>query len=90
VAEPRLSEEQRPALTLLASIPRGITADQLTLVHGFDRAIIAALVDEGLAKAQCEVLTGSGRAITKVVRIRITDAGGRRLSADRLPRERRR
>jgi hypothetical protein len=73
--EPSLSKEQRHALALLASIPHGITEDQLTLVHGFDRDMIAGLVQEGLATAEREVITSSGRTPIEVVRIRISDAG---------------
>jgi hypothetical protein len=73
--EPSLSEEQRHALALLANFPRGITEDQLALVHGFDRDMIAGLVHEGLATAEREVVTGGGRAVIEVVRVRITDAG---------------
>jgi hypothetical protein len=71
--EPSLSKEQRHALVLLASIPHGITEELLALAHGFDRAMIAQLVDTGLATAQREIV--SGRATIEVVRIRISDAG---------------
>ena len=71
--EPSLSKEQRDALALLASIPYGITEDTLVLAHGFDRDMIAGLVDEGLATAHREASTG--RTTIEVVRIRITDAG---------------
>jgi hypothetical protein len=81
VLEPRLSEEQRRALTLLASIPQGITADQLALAHGFERTMIAGLVDEGFATAQREIVTVSRRTMIEVVRIRITDAGRMALEA---------
>jgi hypothetical protein len=37
--------------------------------------MIACLVDECLATAEREVVTGPGRAAIEVVRIRITDAG---------------
>jgi hypothetical protein len=73
--EPSLSKEQRRALALLASIPYGVTEDLLVLAHGFDRAMLAGLVHEGLATAQREVVTGPSRTVIKVVRIRITDAG---------------
>jgi hypothetical protein len=72
---PSLSKEQRHALALLASIPHGITVDLLALAHGFDRTMIAGLVDTGLATAQHEVV--SGRATIEVIRIRISDAGRR-------------
>jgi hypothetical protein len=71
--EPSLSKEQRHALALLASIPHGITEDLLALAHGFDRAMIAGLVDTGLAMAQHEIV--SGRTTIEVVRIRISEAG---------------
>jgi hypothetical protein len=73
--EPSLSKEQRRALALLASIPYGVTEDLLVLAHGFDRTMIAGLVDDGLATAEREVVTGPGRAVIEVVRIRISDAG---------------
>jgi hypothetical protein len=73
--EPSLSEEQRHALALLASIPHGITEDLLALAHGFDRAVIGGLVGTGLATAQREIV--SGRTTIEVVRIRISDAGRR-------------
>jgi hypothetical protein len=73
--EPNLSNEQRHALALLASIPYGVTEDLLVLAHGFDRAMIAGLVDEGLATVQGEVVMGPSRAVIKVVRVRITDPG---------------
>jgi hypothetical protein len=77
--EPSLSEEQRHALALLASFPHGITEELLVLAHGFDRAMIGGLVNDGLAMAQREVATGPGRAVVEVVRIRISDAGQRAL-----------
>jgi hypothetical protein len=62
-------------LALLSNFPHGITQERLVLAHGFDRAMIAGLIDEGLATAEREVVTGSGCAVIEVVRIRITDAG---------------
>jgi hypothetical protein len=73
--EPSLSEEQRHALALLDSVLKGVTEDQLALVHGFNRDMIAGLVHKGLATAQREIVTASGRTTIEVVRIRITDAG---------------
>jgi hypothetical protein len=75
--EPSLSEEQRAALVLLASIPYGVTEDLLVL--GFDRPVIAGLVDAGLADARSEIVTGPDRTKAEVVRIMITDAGRRAL-----------
>jgi hypothetical protein len=79
--EPSLSKEQRRALTLLASIPYGVTEDQLAFVHGLDRVMTAGLVREGLATTEREVVTGPGRGVIEVVRIRITDAGRQVLEA---------
>jgi hypothetical protein len=42
------------------------------LAHGFDRDMIAGLVHEGFATTVREVVTCPGRAVIKVVRIRIT------------------
>jgi hypothetical protein len=53
----------------------GIAEDTLVLAHGFDRAMIAGPVHEGLATAMREVVTGPGSTTIEVVRIRITDAG---------------
>jgi hypothetical protein len=61
--EPNLSEEQRDALVLLASIPYGVTEDLLVL--GFD----------GLAETRSEIVTGPNRTKIEVVRIMISDAG---------------
>jgi hypothetical protein len=66
-------------LTLLANFPHGLTEELLALAHGFDRAMIAGLVHEGLATTAREVVTAPGRAVTEVARIRITDAGRRAL-----------
>jgi hypothetical protein len=75
MTSPRLSPEQRQALALLDNILHGVTKDQLALVHGFHRDMIARLVNEGLAMAQREVVTGPDRAVIEVVRIRIAGAG---------------
>ena len=75
--EPNLTTEQRRALALLASIPHGIIEDLLELLHGFDRALITGLVDEGLATARREIVTATGGTTIEVVRIRISDAGRR-------------
>jgi hypothetical protein len=70
--------EQRHALALLASIPHGVTEDQLALVHGFDRDMIAGLVHAGLATLRRETIETGGRTI-EVVRLIITAAGRRAL-----------
>ena len=73
--KPSLSEEQRRALALLASVPHGITEDQLVLAHEFDRTMIAGLIHDGLATAQREIVAVSRRTTIEVVRIKIADAG---------------
>jgi hypothetical protein len=73
--EPGLSREHHDVLALLANIPHGVTEELLVLAHGFNRAIIAGLVHEGLAMARREVATGASRTIIEVVHIMITDAG---------------
>jgi hypothetical protein len=54
--EPDLTTEQRRALALLDSILPGVTEDQLALVHGFDRDMIAGLVHAGLATPHRETI----------------------------------
>jgi hypothetical protein len=74
------TEPQRaptPVLVLLARFPHGINEDLLVLAHGFDRTMIAGLIEEGLVTAHREIVTGPGRTTTEVVRIRISDAGRR-------------
>jgi hypothetical protein len=79
--QPSLSGGQRGMLALLANFPQGITEEQLVLAHGFDRAMIAGLVFKGLAATEREIVTGPGRAIIEVVRMRITNAGRRALES---------
>jgi hypothetical protein len=75
-APPRgLSKEQRRALTLLANTPYGIIEDLLVHAYEFDGAMIAGLVDEGLATARREILGASDGTTIEVSRIRISDAG---------------
>jgi hypothetical protein len=76
--EPSLSEEQRNALALLDSVLHGVTEDQLALVHGFDRHMIAGLMHAGLATRRSETIETGGRTI-EVIRLIITDAGRRAL-----------
>ena len=54
-----------------------LAEDQLVLVHGFDRAMIAGLVDECLATVQRETVTEPGLATIEAIRFRISDAGRR-------------
>jgi hypothetical protein len=73
--ERNLTTEQRRALELFATMPRGIIEELLALTHGFDRDMIAGLVDAELATAQREILAASDCTMIEVVRIRISDAG---------------
>ena len=75
--QPNLSREQRRAPALLARMPHGIIEDSLVLAHGFDRAMIAGLVYEGLATPRREIVMAARRTTIHVVRIMITDAGRR-------------
>jgi DNA-binding PadR family transcriptional regulator len=72
-----LTAEQRQALELLASNPRGCTKGWL-LADGFTVDILADLVREGLATAQRGTSRVGGRQI-RVERYRITDDGRRAL-----------
>jgi hypothetical protein len=75
--ESPLSADQRRALALLASIPYGVMEDLLVLTHQFDRAMIAGLVDDGLATAEREILATSDGTLVELIRIKISDAGRR-------------
>jgi hypothetical protein len=77
--EPKLNEERRGVLALLANFPHGIMEELLVLAHRFDRSTIGGLLNEGLAMAQREVVTSPSRTTIDVVRIRISDAGRRAL-----------
>ena len=79
---PRLGPDQRRALELLAKIPFGISADLLAVTHGFDRSMITALVEAGLATARREIVTAPGHTTIEIVRIRISDSGRRALELD--------
>ena len=72
-----LTAEQRQALELIATRPRGCTKG-LLLADGFAADMLADLVREGLATAQRGTVSAGGRAIS-VERYRITDAGRKAL-----------
>lgn len=74
-----LNAEQRRALVVLVKTLHGVMEDLLMLTHGFDCALIAGLVDEGLATTRREIVTSARGATTEVVRIRISDVGQRAL-----------
>jgi hypothetical protein len=72
------------ALTLLADHPEGCT-EALMLAQGFGPAVIAELIEAGLARAKTErILTGHGRSAVKVTRLRITDAGRAVIEGSRM------
>ena len=62
-------------MLVLIKNPHGVIEDLLMLTHAFSRALIAGLVDEGLATARREIVTSAGGTTIEVVRIRISDAG---------------
>ena len=74
---PAHSDERRRALKMLADLPEGST-EALLLAHGFTSAVIAELVDTGLATSTIEPFLADGR-IVDVMRFRITDAGRKAL-----------
>jgi hypothetical protein len=70
----RLNSEQRRVLEMLAgSGPRGY-AEAMLRAHGFDIAMLAELVNGGLASRLLERVRADGRSV-EVCRYRITDAG---------------
>jgi hypothetical protein len=73
--EPSISRKQHRALALLASTPYGVIEDLLVHAYEFDRDMIAALVDEGLATTQREIIAASDRTTIEMARIKISDAG---------------
>ena len=73
---PRLSEERRRALELLASSPVGANAGLLVFAHGFDRRVLDCLVEAGLAAAEREVVVAGDKPV-EIIRIKITNAGRR-------------
>jgi hypothetical protein len=70
---PNYPADCRRALDLLASSVNGCTAS-LLLAHGFTSALIAGLVDSGLATSTTERVLAGGRSV-EVMRLRITDRG---------------
>ncbi len=81
IHKPRLGPDRRGALGILADAPHGLTEPTLLAHGGFDRATLASLISDGLARAQPETVTvGGGRS--EVRRIMITDAGRRVLDSE--------
>ena len=79
--KPRLSPEQRRALELLASNPRGVT-QAVMLANGFKTRMLARLDHEGLATAMIAERVKDGGKIIEVVRFRMTAAGRRALDRE--------
>jgi hypothetical protein len=72
--ERQLSAEQRRALEFLAEARQQGCTGATLLGHGFNVAMLADLVCDGLATGHRETMRVGCRKI-KVARIRITDAG---------------
>jgi hypothetical protein len=62
----RLNAEQRRALQLLASIPRGAT-EALLLAHGFRREMLVKLVLAGLVSVATETMRAGGQTFIAVI-----------------------
>ena len=77
--KPRLTQEQRRALELLAKDPHGATDGLLVIAHGFETRMLAGLVDQRLATALVGEGVEAGGKTVETVRIMITDAGRRAL-----------
>ena len=75
---PRISNDQRRALRVLAGGPHGCTEASM-LAHGFKAELLAVLVRDGLATKQPGTIRPGGRPL-KVVWVMITDAGHRALT----------
>jgi len=71
-----LSAEQRRALELLASSPRGVNGELLVLGHHFARRMLSGLVSTGLARTQRQVIKAGARPV-EVVHVSITATGRR-------------
>jgi hypothetical protein len=69
-----MTAEQRQALELIASRPRGCTKG-LLLADGFAADMLAGLVREGLATAHRGAVRAGGRQI-RVATASLTPAGG--------------
>ena len=75
---PRISNDQRRALRVLAGGPHGCTEASM-LAHGFKAELLAALVRDGLATTQPGTIRAGNRQVN-VVWVMITDAGHRALT----------
>jgi hypothetical protein len=66
------------ALALLAASPEGCTEPVLRITHGIHTAVVAAMVEDGLASAVQERVRAGGR-LFEVIRVSITAAGRKAL-----------
>jgi hypothetical protein len=69
----KLTDEQRRALRLLASIPNGCT-ETLMLARGFELSMLRKLLRDGLAAAE-PYNTSAGGKHMRVTLMHITEAG---------------
>jgi len=72
--EPRLSSEERRALTMLAPPGRNGAIRPLLTAHGFSASLIARLVSQGRATVTDEKVPVGDRMID-VAKVQITEAG---------------
>jgi hypothetical protein len=79
--KPKVTADQRGALTFLARAGRRGAIEALMRARGFTANILAHLVLVGFATAQPEINNAGGRRI-EVIRMRITDAGRDALAAE--------
>jgi hypothetical protein len=77
-----LTAEQRRALAMLASGRQNGATQSLLCAHGFTVAMIAGLVNRGLATMTRENVCAGGKLI-KIGKVWITDAGRAALAAER-------
>jgi hypothetical protein len=76
---PKLTTDRRRALEVLAASAEGCT-EAILSAHGFKAALIAELIEVGLATAKTERVMAGARAI-EVRRVWITELGGLTLAA---------
>ena len=70
----QITTEQRCALKMLAEASLRGCAEAVLRVYGFDRAMLAELVNAGLARQVPERVRAGGRS-PDIARLRITPAG---------------
>ena len=71
--KPRLGNDQRRALRLLAGSPDGVT-EALMMAHGFGTKLMAALVEAELETTSVERVVGGGRVV-KITLLKISPTG---------------